>query len=191
MNLAELRDSIRAEGNIEGFERYQNMIDNIINQTMQRFTGKAQYTELRTSANFVLATEQSSIALPEDFQLIDCLVYTRDNDDAAWQLAKGTNPFGNFGQQGYPQFYTRSGSNLSIYPFSGVNALDTVDLYYYKKPELVLNTDELEVPSLETAIIQGSLARILMLSDTKRAMAAKQEAQQAFVDSRAQANGQA
>ena len=190
MNLSELRDSIRVEGNIEGFERYANMIDNFINQELQRFTGKAPFPDLRTSANFILASEQSSIAVPDDFQLIDCLVYTRDSDERSWQLAKGKNPQGQLGFQGYPKFYTRAGANFNIYPFSGVAALDTIDLYYYSLPELVDDTDELPVPALETAVIQAALSRILMLSDTKKAMAARQQAKEAFVDSRAQVNAQ-
>ncbi len=189
MNLSELRDIVRSEANIQGLRENQNLIDNHINQEFQRFTGRSKYPELLTSTNITLTAAQQSINLPANFQLLEGLVYQKYQCTHGIQLGKGLSLSFQTGQNGTPKYYSRFGQSFNLFPSVDVQAGDTLILSYYKKPELLVDADELQVPSLETAIIQAAISRILRMTDSKRSVMARQEAERAFVNTRAESQG--
>lgn len=188
MNLSEIRDLVRAEGNIEGLREHQTLIDNVINQELQRFTGKAKYSELRTNFTYnLIADAEYQLSLPADFQLFDALLYYRSDDlEKGLELSKGNLHGYERGQNGHPIYFTRYGLNkIYIYPATDTLIGDRLVLSYFKKPEMLLDTDSLPVPSLEAAVQQAVMGRILRMTDTRKAQLATQESKQAFFDSRA------
>ena len=190
MNLSELRDIIRSEADIQGLREYQNLIDNLINQEMQRFTAKGKFPELIEEFSFSFVDDMTSkLEIPVDFQSLQSLTYYPQTVEQGIPLGGGTS-FGfyqNFG--GSPKFYTRIGNSFYVYPYSNTLIGDSLKLTYYKKPEMLLDTDELQVPILETAIVQAVMGRMLSKVDTNRAQLAKAEANRAFIDARAQTMG--
>lgn len=185
MNLSELRDIVRSEANIPGDIQYQNLLDFIINQELRRFTGKGKYKDLQTTAEFVMVDEQNSVDVPEDFQLFEAILYQRSAQTTSCTLGKGSAVGFLQGKSGLPEFYSKNGEAFNFYPSTSVVAGDTIILVYYKLPNLLNDEDELPVVSLETALIEASISRILRMSDSDKAMLARQEANQAFRDSRA------
>src|ERR1700761_5586849 len=113
MVLAEIRDLIRGEANIQGFKEYRSIIDAAINQELSRFTGKSRYEELRTSTVFTTTTtEQFSFPLPADYQHFISISYTAYNSDRTCLLGKGISSFVERQCTGWPRYYARSGANL-------------------------------------------------------------------------------
>lgn len=193
MNLSELRDLIRAEASIGGFEEYTNLIDFQVNQELQRFTGKSKYEELRTSTTFTVSTAESHLfALPDDYQLFDSLLFTPANVSLPFgpvTLSRGIVGRFSLNSSGAPLYWARYGAQLQVYPYTDVAINDTLFLSYYKKVTLTLDTDEFPVPSLEKAVQQAVMARLVRMKDSRKAQQFKAEAQEAYLDSRAQNAG--
>lgn len=190
--LAELVDMVRSEANIEGFKEMTNLIVNILNQELQRFTGKGKFEELRTDLTVDLsADEQFQIPLPADFQLFGAITYYKSGDlTTGLQLSKGQGFGYQEGLQGTPRYFTRYGNSyINVYPALGTLLEDRLVLSYYKKPQMLLDTDPLQVPSLETAVVQATIGRMLRMTSTQRAQLATREAHSAFNDARAQNAG--
>ncbi len=188
MKLGELRDLIRAEANIEGVREYQNLIDNIINQELQRMTGLAKFPELQTSVNTTLTVGQSILDLPNDFQQLATLFYTKLGDTKAKELELSKCIYSVDDRFLTPRYYTRVSTGYTLFPYAGISAGDTTLLVYYYKPELLLDTDELQIPALETAIIQFTMGRMLRMKDTRKAQFATSEGNKAFMQARALVN---
>jgi hypothetical protein len=189
MNLAELRDLIRAEAGLQGLDEYTSLIDAILNQELQATTGKAKYEELRTSVVLTATGDgQNSFDLPNDFQLLASADFHRSGDDPAhgYDLAQGKQTGYQTSIDGAPRFYSILGRSLRVYPFTGLYLGDYINFDYYKRPVLVLDADEFPIPSLEKSIQQLVMARLLRQVDTKKAQMAKMEGNQGFIESRAE-----
>lgn len=190
MVLAEIRDLIRGEANIQGLKEYGTIIDAAINQELSRLTGKSRYEDLRTFVPFTTsADEQFTFSLPEDVQHIVSVSYTAYNSNCSYLLGRGVSSFVELHWQGFPKFYARSGANLLVYPYSNIYINDAFQLDYYKKVILTLDGDEFPVISLEQPVIQAVMARMLAMTDTTKAQFAKQLSEEAYKDSRAENAG--
>lgn len=193
MNLSEMRDLIRAEANLEGAKEYSTLIDSIINQELQALTGKAKYAELLSSYVFTSPADQThSFPIPTDFQLIDSVTFNRFDDinpNRGYTLSRGIRGMWQSNINGYPKYYTREAGFFQIYPYTSFFLNDFVTVSYYRKPILILETDEFPIVSIEKAVIQATMGRMLRLVDTKRAQLATQDAEKSFMESRAEDAG--
>lgn len=190
MNLSELRDLIRAEATIGGLRQYDTMIDAIVNQELFSMTGKSKYEELREDETFTSVADNTyQFDLPSDFQLIGSIVYKRPLTDPNFSsILSPANIQKNQWEQysyGRPLYYKKVGMQLWVYPYSEFYSGDTLDFAYYKKPLLVMDSDEMPVPNLEKALIQAVIGRMLMMTDSKRAQVALVQANRAWQDVRA------
>lgn len=193
MNLSELRDLIRAEANINGLDEYSNLIDNLINQELQRLSGKSKYTELLFSVGYAATVlEEHSFDLPSDYQLFDYLAFTRYNDPDPQHIVvldKGISQ-GLFSRpNGTPQFYIRGSATFTIYPYTEIVIGDSLLLSYYKRPELLDDDDLFPVPSLESVVQLYVIARMWRMKDTARSREAFAAADRAYRDSRSEYAG--
>jgi hypothetical protein len=189
MNLAELRDLIRAEAGLQGLDEYTTLIDAILNQELQATTGKAKYEELRTQAVLTATGDgQNLFDLPDDFQLLASANFHRSGDDPlqGYDLASGRATGYQTNVDGDPRYYHIFGKKLRVYPFTGLYLNDYLNLDYYKRPVLTLDDDEFPIPSLEKSIQQLVMARLLRQVDSKRAQMAKAEGNQGFLESRSE-----
>lgn len=189
MNLAEIRDMIRAEAGLQGLDEYTALIDAILNQELQATTGKAKYQELLTSATLTsLADGQSLYTLPSDFQLLASANFHQSGDDPefGYDLAQGRATGWKTSINGYPRYYSIVAGTIRFYPYTDFYLNDYVTLEYYKRPVLILDTDEFPIPSLEKTIQQLVMARLLRQIDSKKAQMAKAEGNLAFMESRAE-----
>lgn len=190
MNLSELRDLIRAEATIGGLRQYDPMIDAIINQELFSMTGKSKYEELSENEVFTSPANCTyQFNLPSDFQLIGSIVYKRPLTDPCFSsilspanIQKNQWELYSYGR---PLYYKRVGMQLWVYPYTEFYSGDTLGFTYYKKPLLLLDTDEIPVPQLEKALIQAVIGRMLMMTDSKRAQVALAQANRAWQDVRA------
>lgn len=197
MNLSEIRDLIRAEANIEGLDEYQTLIDNLINQELQRLTGLAPYAELLTEATLTWTVDgQFDFDLPTDFQLLNRIIYVPNPTNTAsaaygnpFPLDKGFSQGFQTCPNGVPQFYHRFGTKLRIYPYLSSYTGDSLTLSYYKKPELVLDGDLFPVDSLIPPVQQFVMARMLRMTNTQKARDTQANANQALIAARAQNAG--
>ncbi len=194
MNLSEIRDLIRAEANIEGIGEYSTLIDALINEELQRVTGTAHFAELLTETTLsVAANEQYEFDLPADFQLLDRIIYVPSEASRAFSgpfpLDRGFPRGWLTNTNGRPQFYSRFGSKLRIYPYTESYLNDELSLSYYKKVTLSADTDEFPVDSLLPVVRQYVMGRLLAMTDSKKAMLARQNANTAYIGSRAENAG--
>lgn len=191
MNLSEMRDYIRAEANLSGAKEYSTLIDSIINQELQAITGKAKYADLFIP-DFVFtspADQTHSFDIPADLQILDSVTFNRSDDinpQRGYTLSRGIRGMWQVNANGYPKYYTRENGFFQIYPYTSFFLNDFVTLGYYKRPTLQAETDQFPVQSLEKAVIQATIGRMLRLVDTKRAMMASQDAAKAYIESRAE-----
>lgn len=194
MNLSELRDLIRAEANIQGLDEYTTLIDAIINQELQRITGKSKYQELLTEFTYTSAlTGTYGFDLPADFQLWDFITFSPIEGSLAYgrpfNLSKGfarghlTNTYG------VPQFFHRVGNRFNVYPFTEFYLNDRLILSYYKRPVLLLDSDVFPVESLIPAVQQYVMARMLGMTDSKKSLIVRRNAEGAYIDSRSEDAG--
>lgn len=194
MNLSELRDLIRSEADIQGLSEYTNLIDQLINMELQRQTGKAKYNELLVEELFTAtADEEFTFDLPADYQLLNKLTFA-PAETSRWyanpyDLDKGHPTGYRSTTEGSPQFFSRVGSTIKVYPYTGIYINDTLILSYYKKPELLLDDDLFPVESLINVVQQYVMARMLRLRNTKASVLVAKDADRAFFDSRAEAAG--
>lgn len=190
MVLAEIRDLIRGESNIQGLKEYGTIIDAAINQELSRMTGKSRYEDLRTSTIFtVVSTEEYAFPLPVDYQHLISVSYTAYNSNCTYQLGKGLASQVELNRWGRPRYFARYASQLFVYPYPDIDVNDIFQLDYYKKVILVNDADEFPVISLEQAVIQAVMARMIAMTDTSKAQFAKQLAEEAYKDSRAENAG--
>lgn len=202
MLLAELRALISSEANIKGLREYQTLIDWLINQELFRLTGKSKYAamwEQATTTISVVPIAPYTFALPTDYQLIDTLVYQQNplsnNSLGQWTLYKGNVNGGLLTESpisssfGLPRYYARQASNLSVYPWAGIQLGDNFILSYYKTVTLQNDTDVFPVESLEQPIQLFVIGRLLAMTDTQKATLALRLAETARVDSRVQETG--
>lgn len=191
MVLAEIRDLIRAEAQVEGDVTYQVLLDNMINQELLALTGKGRYRELQEESTYTISTnEQHEFTLPTDFQLLENLTYERDDDLYPIKtLSIGKEPRVSLNLRGTASYYYRRANKILVYPYQEIVIGDIFTLFYYKKHTLTDDDDELLVESLARPLILSCSARILRLKDTRGAMILKSDANQAFRDSRAQEFG--
>lgn len=192
MKLAELRDLIRAEAGLNGLNEYTALIDNIVNQELQELTQKSNYPILLTAQIFTSPADGTSVfTLPADFQRLSSLDYLPNPISAGvirgYQLSRGTKNGYLTNTCGYPYYYSINGLSLQIYPYTSFFLNDTLTLSYYKRPQLILDDDEFPIPSLEKAVQQLSMGRLLRMVDTKRAQMATLEGKQAWLSSRSDA----
>jgi hypothetical protein len=183
MNLAEIRDLVRAEANIGGLQEYQTLIDFIINQELLSMTGKSRYDELREEVTFTSSVDATyQFNLPSDFQLIESVTYKRPSSDPDFtvNLSKGTKNLWKTQTIGFPQYFKRISGQLIVYPYTDFLAQETLDLVYFKKQILIQDTDELLVTALEKPLIQFTMARMLRMTDTKRAQFAQAAGEEAW-----------
>lgn len=186
MVLAEIRDLIRAEANLQGLDEYTVLIDSILNQELQQMTGKSKYTELLDSDTLTSTGDGMHLfSLPADFQLFGDLQYFQSGELQSIPLGQGIRNQYQAHIEGYPQYYAIVGTQLQIYPYSSFYLGDYLILGYYKKPQLVLDSDVFPVSSLEKAVIQATMGRMLRMVDTKRAQMATADADKAWIESRA------
>lgn len=189
MNLSQIRDLIAAESDKDDFPLH--VIDIYINQHLQELTGKSKYEELRTEVLFSFAgpTILSEFDLPADFQLFESLTFNEFPNDPDWRprtmFASKLYPY----QYGSPRFYTRQGNKIKIFPWSEYTSQQSISLWYYKRPTLVNNDDVFPVPSLERAVIEYVVARILRMSSTAQAAVRSREGDKAYLASRAEDAG--
>lgn len=189
MNLSEIRDLVRAEASIAGLRQYDTMIDSIINQELFSITGKSKYAELIEDEVFTSPVDCTyQFSLPVDFQLIGSIVYRRPLTDVDFSsILSPANIQKNLWETnklGRPLYYKKVGLQLWVYPYTEFYMGDTLDLTYYKKPLMVLDTDEFPIPQLEKALIQAVIGRMLMMTDSKRAQVALAQADKAWKDVR-------
>lgn len=192
MKLAELRDLIRAEAGLNGLNEYTALIDNIILQELREITQKSNYPILFTSFVYTNAVEATSeFALPVDFQRLSSLDYAPDPFSQSvirgYQLSRGTKNGYLTNTNGYPYYYSINGLNLQIYPYTNFFVGDTLTLSYYSLPSLSLDDDEFPVPSVEKAVQQLAMGRLLRMVDTKRAQMATADGGKAWLASRSDA----
>jgi len=193
MNLSEIRDLIRAEANIQGLGEYTNLIDNLINNELQRITGKSKYTELLEEETYTLAAaEEFEFTLPADFQLFNEVRYSPETVNPPWAvpypLTQGKETL--FISEGYKtQYWFRKGNVFQVYPYSELVIGDQFILSYYKRPELLADADIFPVASLANVVQLYVMARMMRLRDTKASLLMKAEADQAYKDSRSEAAG--
>jgi len=188
MNLSEIRDLIRAEAGIAGLDEYTTLIDSMINQELQEITAKSKYEVLRTSVTFTsVADETYEFDLPEDFQLV-ADVYFREsaNDLPDRLLVAGIRGRTLADPEGAPRNYVIVGDKFQVYPYTRFYTDDAVILSYYKRPVLAADTDEFPIPSIEKAVQQLTMARMLRMVDTKRAQMAKAAGDESWRTSRAE-----
>lgn len=187
MLLAEIRDLIRAEANLQGLNEYSTLIDSILNQELQQMTGKSKYEELRDTTTLT-STEDgtSTFDLPADFQLFASAIFYREGETSGYELSQGVKFEWEVKANGCPLYYVRYGQKLVAYPYTNFFNGDFITLGYYKKPFLQLDTDVFLVESLEKAVIQATMGRMLRMVDTKRAQMATADADKAWMESRAQ-----
>ena len=189
MNLAEIRDMIRAEAGLNGLDEYTALIDAILNQELQATTGKAKYQELRTSVTLTATADGLNLYdLPADFQLLASANFHRMGDDPehGHDLAQGLQTGWQTQIDGWPRHYAISAGKIRFYPFTGIYLNDYVILEYFRRPVLLLDSDAFPVPSLEKTVQQLVMARLLRQIDSKRAQMAKMEGNQGFMESRAE-----
>lgn len=193
MNLAEIRDLVKAEAALNGFKSNNVLIDSMINQELSAITGKSKYVELLTEFNYPpLTDEQYAFELPEDFQIFESLTYFRNSNtdpERITTLSLGLRTRGYLNYSGSPQFYNRIGNTFKVYPYTEVYDDDSLTLAYYKKVTLIEDTDLFPVESLEKSVIQMVMSRLLRARDSKQSMMAKQEGIQAWKESRSQDAG--
>lgn len=199
MNLNELRDLIRAEANLEGLNEYQNLIDNLINQELQRLTGLAKYSDLLTDFVFTqVAVNNFSFNLPADFQLFSSITYTPYLTTTTLLLGSASPPFTlspgldrgwERRPMGIPKFFMKIGRTFKVYPYTDFALNDTLTLSYYKRPELNLDTDIFPVESLIPAVQQFVMGRLLRMRDTRKSQVITAEANKAFISSRGEYGG--
>lgn len=194
MNLSEIRDLIRAEANIEGLGEYTSTIDNLINVELQRLTGKSKYAQLLTEYTFTSVADGTfQFDLPDNFQLFGTLSFVPYQNSLAYgtpyELSKGFE-WGYLTQtMGCPKFWHRVGNSFRIYPYTDFYINDSLVLSYYKRPELLLDADVFPVDSLIPAVQQYVIARMLVMTDTKRAALTRQNANSAYLDTRSEDAG--
>lgn len=194
MNLSELRDLIRAETDIQGLREYQNLIDNLVVQELRRLTGKSKYTELSEDYVFTSSVVNTfSFSLPSDFQLFGSLIY---QPNTAVNNFCGNRPLAKGFQDGYltringfPQFYARKANTLFFYPYNSMSIGDSMLLSYYKRPDLMLDTDEFPVESLIPAVSTFVMSRMMMMKDTSKGIALRQTAELLWKDTRSEHAG--
>lgn len=194
MNLSEIRDLIRAEANIQGLGEYTNLIDNLINNELQRITGKSKFTELLNTKTYLLSVEgEFTFTLPDDFQLFNALTYNPSVVNNPWakpynltysKLLKYDTAI-----EGKPLYWMRQGNFLFVAPNIDSFIGDEFILSYYKRPELLEDNDIFPVPSLANVIQLYVMARMMRSRDTKASIMMKTEADQAYRDSRSEAFG--
>lgn len=196
MNLSEVRDMIRAEASIEGLGAYTNLIDNLINQELQRLTGQAPYEELYTETPLTFTLGQFQFPLPADFQILARIIYVpypTGNAPQAYAnlftLSKGTGYGSTTNPCGTPMYYHRSGMTLRVYPYTNAVVGDVLTLSYYKRPQLLLDSDLFPVESLVNVVQQYVMARMMAMTDSKKASMIRQNANQALIASRAENAG--
>lgn len=190
MVLAELRDLVRAEANIQGLKEYSTMIDASINQELSRLTGKSKYEELRAQQIYTTTgIAQNTFLLPVDYQHIISATYNAFNSNQTCQLGKGNATMLEVVKCGWPYYYARQGLNLIVYPYMDVAVGDILTLDYYKKVILTLDADSFPVPSLELPVIQFVIARMLSMTDTRKAQFAAEKAEETYRDTRAENAG--
>lgn len=191
MYLAEMRDLIRAEAGVEGLKSYTTLIDSIINQEYQRLTGKSKYVQLYTTATLTpLVDESHTFDLPTDFQHWAAVRYFYPlTDPDGVELYAGLPGRDGEITEGYPKYFYRNALSILFYPYGGILIGDSFILEYYKKQTLSVETDEMLIPSLETVVMQFAMARMLRMTDTKKAMLVKRDAEQAYLDTRAENAG--
>jgi hypothetical protein len=195
MVLAELRDLIRAEAMIQGIREYQNLIDWLINQELTKLTGKHKYSDLITSYIFTASVDQtSSFSLPSDYQLLENMMYLPNPDiNPQWtnakQLVKGI--YSTFLQnfQGYPNFYVIQGQTIFVYPYTAFNTGDQINLSYYKRPQLLNDSDVIPVPALENVLQLFVMARMWFMKDTAKGQVMRGMANEALIAARAEYAG--
>lgn len=190
MNLSEIRDYIRTEADIQGLREYTVLIDLIINQELKQFTGKSKYDEMKESTTITLPFPVvNAFDLPADFQLFDTVTWTRpwDANFTPLELTQGKGKV--ICAEGHPEYYRRQGNQFFVYPYLGMEPNDQIVLGYYKFATLILDTDEFPVLSLEKAVIQKAMKRMLSKISTQRAELAGQEAKEAYLDSRVENAG--
>ncbi len=192
MKLAELRDLIRAEAGLNGLNEYASLIDNIINQELCELTQKSNYPILFETLVFTSPADETSVfELPADFQRLSSLDYLPDPNSQSilggYQLSRGTKNGYLTNTNGYPYYYSINGLSLQIYPYTSFFINDTITLSYYRKPSLILDDDEFPIPSLEKAVQQLTMGRLLRMVDTKRAQMATADGQKAWLSSRSDA----
>lgn len=190
MNLAEMRDLVRAEANLQGLNEYTVLIDSIINQELQELTQKSNYDVLRETVVFTASVDgENSFDLPDDFQRISTLDYlpTGNTPPCGYSLSRGTKDNYLTNTQGYPKYFVTLQRKLQIYPYTSFFINDTLSLAYYKKPVLVLDTDEFPVDSLIKSVQQLTMGRLLRMIDTKRAQMATADGGKAWLSSRSDA----
>lgn len=193
-NLSEIRDYIRVEADIAGLKEYTVLIDAMVNEELRRFTGKSKYPEMWTSTTFTVPDPVVNVfSLPVDFQLFDSVTYiSSEGFSLGWpprNLSHG-KVSGFVPAIGKPEYYRRQGNQLFVYPFLDMCLNDQIVLAYYKFVTLQQETDLFPVDSLEKAVIQKVMARMLSKVSSDRAQMANLEAKEAYQDSRAQDAGQ-
>lgn len=189
-NLSEIRDYIRVEADIQGLKEYTVLIDAMINQELRQFTGKSKYQEMYDTTTFTVADPTvNTFSLPVDFQMFDTLTYVQPSDTNTTPLnltqGKGLNICAN----GKPMYYRRQGNVFFVYPYLNLCLNDQLVLGYYKFATLQNETDLFPVESLEKAVIQKVIARMLAKVSSQRAQMAQMEAKEAYQDSRVENAG--
>lgn len=195
MNLSEIRDLIRAEANIEGLGEYTNLIDALVNEELGRLTGTAPYAELITETVLTSLVDATfEFALPVDFQILDRIVFVPNAANPAsygssYTLDKGLQRGYLTQIEGRPLYYRRFGTKVRVYPYTQFYANDSLNLSYYKRPVLTLDTDLFPVESLIPPVRQYVMARMLAMTDTKKAQYARGNANTALIAARAENAG--
>lgn len=185
MYLSEIRDYIRVEAEIQGIGEYSVLIDDMINDELRQYTGKSKYFEMQESQTFTIVEPVvNAFSLPVDFQMFDTVTWVRpwDANFTPLELTQGKGKI--IPAEGRPEYYRRQGSQFFVYPYLGLCLNDLIVLGYYKFATLQLETDIFPVPSLEKAVKQKVISRLLMKTSTQRAQFAKMEAKEAYQDSR-------
>lgn len=192
LNLSELRDLIRAEAQIAGIEEKSTLIDSLINEELQSFTGKSKYEELLTSTPLVATNlGQNVFDLPVDYQLFSSVVWTQNvPDPCPLPLSRGLRTQSQTYSRGTPMYYVLAAGKMNVYPWLDATIGDIYTLWYYKLPELILDTDIFPVRSLERAVRSAVMARMLRFVDSKLSNMAKSDSIEAYRNSRSEREGQ-
>lgn len=179
---AQLREAIKRESRIKSNAGLDSLVDDIVTDILRDYCNLARYDELLViNTEITLVDGQQTYAYPVDYGNLAVLRYGRGPNPTVFRdLILQTEGIRQTANRGYPRFYRKTASGISLWPYEAVVEADQLFIDYYADPLSLYEdeADEFPVPRLESAVKKDAIARV------QRFHASTTEAQMTAADSR-------
>lgn len=188
MTKVQFRERVKLEARVKTGTNLDSLIDSLATEIMDDYSMKSRYPELlEIDTEITLVDEQSTYALPDDYQNLLEIRYGIGPTPINYSTLKERGTYINRRHsEGYPRHYLISSAGISVFPYMELRDTDSLLISYYKKPSslFVDDADEFPLPRIENAILKEVLSRIQRFHGSMpEAQMMKQDAQASFIAS--------